>query len=193
MSSKFKWLLIALTLIINLQIYAYKYASGLTITKSPLTIDKEGESDNKKNEILYKKRNFTDNDRDGKFNYTLIIPTTQPPIDLSSPTVESDRYPYGHGGESELDSSECILARSEFYLSWWVHENGSLRVQPPERLDGSGFMDLSLNFSSEDSIYTHVLSFTTNNPKEVKMQFLSYLEIFLNTSVNIFFRFTNNQ
>lgn len=62
---------------------------------------------------------------------------------------------------------DCILSRSEFYLSWWVNEDGSLRM-PASRPSGSaGFADLSMKFKSEDTIFKHVLSMQTTNPKDV--------------------------
>lgn len=69
--------------------------------------------------------------------------------------------------DSSSDSVECILARSEFYLSWWVFDNGSLRLPSFNRLNTSGILDLSLQFSSEDQILTHILSFTSDNPSDV--------------------------
>lgn len=69
-------------------------------------------------------------------------------------------------GESELP--ECILSRSEFYLSWWVNEDGTLRLPASNRPPGSpGFADLSVKFQSEDSIFQHVASMQTNNPNDV--------------------------
>ncbi|KAG5678635.1 hypothetical protein PVAND_008291 [Polypedilum vanderplanki] len=70
------------------------------------------------------------------------------------------------------DEPECILARSEFYLSWWVHENGSLRLPSFNRLNTSGILDLSLQFDSETTLFNHVLNFTSDNPHEV-IRFMS--------------------
>jgi hypothetical protein len=67
--------------------------------------------------------------------------------------------------DNELN--ECILARSEFYLNWWVHDNGSLRLPSFNRLNTSGILDLSLKFETEDALLTHVLTFTTENPADV--------------------------
>lgn len=68
-------------------------------------------------------------------------------------------------GDDELD--ECILSKSEFYLSWWVHENGSLKISQGNRFNGVGFVDLSLEIHTEESIYSYVLSMQTQNASEV--------------------------
>lgn len=79
--------------------------------------------------------------------------------------------------DSDEAQPECILARSEFYLSWWVHDNGSLRMPAVNRLNSSGILDLALQFDSENSIFSHVLSFTSENPNEVnKNLFLSIIK-----------------
>ena len=66
------------------------------------------------------------------------------------------------------EKAECILERSEFYLSWWVHENGSLKLPSPNRLGSyAGFADLSLKFQSEDSLFKHVSNMTSNNTSDV--------------------------
>lgn len=69
--------------------------------------------------------------------------------------------------ESDDGNVECILERSEFYLSWWVHENGSLRLPSINRTNVSGFLDLSIQYATESSIFNQVLSFTSQHPKEV--------------------------
>ncbi|CRL03398.1 CLUMA_CG016341, isoform A [Clunio marinus] len=70
-------------------------------------------------------------------------------------------------------SSECILSRSEYYLSWWVNEDGSLRLPGSNRTgNSSGFADLSLNFNSESAIVNHISQMTTDNPNDV-INFLS--------------------
>lgn len=67
------------------------------------------------------------------------------------------------------DLPECILSRSEFYLSWWVHENGSLKLPTSNRSGSSvGFADLSVNFHSEGALFNHVLDMTTKNPNDVR-------------------------
>lgn len=72
------------------------------------------------------------------------------------------------GYETERDTlNECILSRAQFYLSWWVFENGSLRVPPNVRLNSSGILDLSLSFSTEEAIFNHVLNVTSDNPSNV--------------------------
>ena len=70
---------------------------------------------------------------------------------------------------------DCILARSQFYLSWWVHENGSLRIPENVQLNTSGILDLSLYFSTEDAIFNHVLSFASENPSDVSNKNLTSL------------------
>lgn len=62
---------------------------------------------------------------------------------------------------------ECILSRSEFYLSWWVNEDGTLKVPPTNRTGSAGFADLSLTFHSEDMMIKHVAQMTTDNPSDV--------------------------
>lgn len=62
---------------------------------------------------------------------------------------------------------ECILSRSEFYLSWWVNEDGTLKVNPTNRSGSAGFADLSLTFHSEDMMIKHVAQMTTDNPSDV--------------------------
>lgn len=70
------------------------------------------------------------------------------------------------------DLPECILSRSEFYLSWWVHENGSLKLPASNRSGSSvGFADLSVNFHSESAIFKHVADMTSENPNDVRIIF----------------------
>lgn len=65
---------------------------------------------------------------------------------------------------------ECILERSEFYLSWWVYENGTLRLPTLNRTAMSGFLDLSLQLATESMLYDFVLTFTSENPNEVSFK-----------------------
>lgn len=69
---------------------------------------------------------------------------------------------------SATELPACILSRSEFYLSWWVDENGALKL-PTVNRDGKspGFADLSLNFHTQDAIFRHVSHMTTENPSDV--------------------------
>lgn len=204
-------LTLSIILILNIQTYAYKNASQITpTTKIPRGDFTSDESD--RSEISNKKFNHTDNRHNEKLDNVENI--KEQFYDLTTSVNEDNQNPFGGEefepvdeyeefppDEEEINdgslSSECILARSEFYLSWWVNENGTLRIPTISRLNGSGIMDLSLNFTSEDSIYTKVLSFTTNNPSEVSPQILfnkkcnfslSYLKYFFetcfNTSVN---------
>lgn len=203
MCTNWMGLSLSLILIINLQIYAYKNASQINTTKIPRGDFHSSESDH--SEISNKKFNRTDNRHNEKLD---SVEKIRERFYDSTSTVNEEftDNPNPFGGEEFPDeqtdlslSSECILARSEFYLSWWVNENGSLRIPTISRLNGSGIVDLSLNFSSEDTIYTKVLSFTTSNPGEVRPHFLfnkkkkcnfslSYLKYFsetcFNTSVN---------
>lgn len=76
--------------------------------------------------------------------------------------------PYNHYAlESSESNDQCILERSDFYLSWWVYENGSLRLPSVNRTAMSGFLDLSLQLATESMLYEFVLSFTSQNPSEV--------------------------
>lgn len=69
-----------------------------------------------------------------------------------------------------VDLPECILAKSELYLNWWVNEDGSLKMPTRRPLTNeSGFMDLSLTVHSEDWIFSHIISFQTSNPDAVKI------------------------
>lgn len=80
-------------------------------------------------------------------------------------------------GDSEFTAASatelpaCILSRSEFYLSWWVDENGALKL-PATNRDGKlpGFADLSLNFHSQDAIFRHVSHMTSENPSDVILE-----------------------
>lgn len=73
--------------------------------------------------------------------------------------------------ESSETNEQCILERSDFYLSWWVYENGSLRLPSVNRTAMSGFLDLSLQLATESMLYEFVLSFTSQNPSEVNNSF----------------------
>lgn len=93
-------------------------------------------------------------------------------------TEEDDDYDYNYvtGDNSIFPASaeelpECILAKSELYLSWWVNEDGSLKM--PERrplTNESGFMDLSLTIHTEDWIFSHITTFQASNPEAVKIK-----------------------
>ena len=168
-------LTLSLILIINVQIYAYKNAAQIRTPKIPQDDFSRNESD--RNEISNKKYNHTDKnetlDNFEKIKEQFYNVTTNVDVEVTedpNPFGGEEIPPEDEEEEENYDdsfTSECILARSEFYLSWWVNENGSLRVPTISRLNGSGIMDLSLNFTSEDSIYTKVFSFTTSNPSEV--------------------------
>lgn len=69
---------------------------------------------------------------------------------------------------SEPELPECILSRSEFYLSWWVYENGTLRMPSSNRPGNTvGFVDLSILILSEDAMFRHVSELSTNNTNDV--------------------------
>lgn len=71
---------------------------------------------------------------------------------------------------SAVDLPECILAKSELYLNWWVNEDGSLKMPARRPLTNeSGFMDLSLTIHTEDWIFSHIMTFQTSNPDAVKI------------------------
>lgn len=78
-------------------------------------------------------------------------------------------YDYGikpAGSPEELP--ECILSRSEFYLSWWVNEDGSLKLPASNRSSTSlGFVDLSFKVQSNNTTILHVLQMTADNPNDV--------------------------
>lgn len=77
-------------------------------------------------------------------------------------------YEYGVSPASDSELPECILSRSEFYLSWWVNEDGTLRASRTNRTGNSpGFVDLSLKFRSEEAIFKHVSKMTSDNPLDV--------------------------
>lgn len=83
---------------------------------------------------------------------------------------DDDYYPWYDDifPASTPEKPECILEKSEFYLSWWINEDGSLRVSGSNRLGNSqGFIDFSLQFRTEDLIFNHVAEMTTNNPSDV--------------------------
>lgn len=83
--------------------------------------------------------------------------------------------------QSSESNEQCILERSDFYLSWWVYENGSLRLPSVNRTAMSGFLDLSLQLATESMLYEFVLSFTSQNPSEVNnschYQMITWLEL----------------
>lgn len=85
----------------------------------------------------------------------------------SSETYRDDDYYEISPANGDDDLPECILSRSELYLNWWVHENGSLKLPTSTRIDGVGFLDLSFEIHSEESIYSQVLSMRTDNASEV--------------------------
>lgn len=89
---------------------------------------------------------------------------------------DNDYYDYGISAASNdpEDQPECILSRSEFYLAWWVYENGSLKLPASNRSGNSaGFADLSVKFNSEDAIIKQVLNMKTDNPNDVSKSSLS--------------------
>lgn len=97
------------------------------------------------------------------------LDTTYQDIDYS--------YDYGIFPAAATELPDCILSRSEFYLSWWVSEDGSLRLPASNRSGLSvGFVDLSLKLHSNGTMFRHVADLTTDNPNDVtehKMKFPS--------------------
>lgn len=76
-------------------------------------------------------------------------------------------YDYGVLPAITTELPDCILSRSEFYLSWWVNEDGSLRLPASRNGSSPGFADLSLKFQSEDAIFKHVSEMTSGNVHDV--------------------------
>lgn len=87
---------------------------------------------------------------------------------LSSRLEISDNHDIDYGTVLTPELPECILSRSEFYLSWWVNEDGTLKLPSPNREGNSpGFADLSFKFDSNGSVFKHVSEMTSNNPSDV--------------------------
>lgn len=89
---------------------------------------------------------------------------------LDTPYRKDDYDDYG-GVSPAIGSSdlpECILSRSEFYLSWWVNDDGTLKLAANRPPGSPGFADLSVKFESEDTIFSHVASMQASNPNDVK-------------------------
>lgn len=103
---------------------------------------------------------ITDDDGDNTSNSHKEFPSSE-----LYQEENDDYYISPANGDDELP--ECILSRSEYYLNWWVHENGSLKIPASNRLDGVGFIDLSLEIHTEDSIHSYVLSLQSLNVSEV--------------------------
>lgn len=166
-----KCILLAIFLVINLQCNAYKYEAKSNEKKSsPKLGDDSDKNDHLSDKLnrdkiilgdYYKrddKRNSSSNSGD----------SYMPPIGAGE--IEYDDVTETRDYENDFDRSlDCILAKSQFYLSWWVHENGSLRIPGNIRLNMSGILDLSLYFASESAIFNHTFSFITNNPGDVSV------------------------
>lgn len=88
-------------------------------------------------------------------------------------------YDYDYGikpAVSPDELPECILSRSEFYLSWWVNEDGSLKLSASNRGSTSaGFIDLSFNVQAHNATINHVLQMSTENPSDVIVWMLPQL------------------
>jgi hypothetical protein len=94
-----------------------------------------------------------------------------PPSERRKRNIDND-YDYGISAASgDADSlPECILSRSEFYLAWWVHENGTLKLPASNRSGKyTGFADLSVKLASEDLLIKQVTEMTTDNPNDVRI------------------------
>lgn len=86
----------------------------------------------------------------------------------NSDTVDHDNDYYAMLAATSKELPVCILSRSELYLSWWVNEDGSLRLPSSNREGNSaGFVDLSLKFLSEDAIFRQISEMTVDNPQDV--------------------------
>lgn len=141
----------------NAQRNNYQTSSRGLKTEASLIRDSSSEQINVKN--VRKSENYRSKDK--KQNNREFPPSARKKRDfddeLLAPIVEGKTSP------------ECILLRSEFYLSWWVFENGSLKLPPSNRSGSSlGFADLSLNFHSETAIFKHLADMTTENPDDVR-------------------------
>lgn len=92
-----------------------------------------------------------------------------PPSTRPKRNIDND-YDYGISTAAYEELEECILSRSEFYLAWWVYENGTLKLPASNRSGKStGFADFSVKFHSEDLILQQVSNMTTNNPDDVSI------------------------
>lgn len=167
----------AIFLVIILQCNAFRHGTKTDDKNSSLLSDDSDKSDHLRDK-LERDKNFRGDYhvRDEKKNLNGGSGDSyMPPIGIGEfedieTTSEYDDTTSDYDDESDQDSV-CILAQSQFYLSWWVHENGSLRIPSNVRLNTSGIMDLSIYFSSEEMIFNHVLSFTSNNPEDVSTCF----------------------
>lgn len=85
-------------------------------------------------------------------------------------TIKRAKKYYEKYEHYNLDSDiDCVLEDSEFYLSWWVHEDGSLKVSELNETDRqSGFIDLSFEYGTDETIYLQkILRMGSNNASDV--------------------------
>lgn len=163
-----KCILLATFLVIILQCDAYSHDAKSNQKKTPLS---GGNDESKINDKNYHNRD----DKPTNSGDSFLPPVGAIEIDDVTETTEFYYDETTSDYEAERDQSlDCILAQSQFYLSWWVNEDGSLRMSGPRfNSTTNGILDLSLYFSSEDAIYNHVLSFTTTNPGDVSFLIFS--------------------
>lgn len=163
--SLLKCILWAIFLVIILHCLTYIHGAKIDDKKSSLKSDDSDKNDHLNDKLNRDKINHGDyHIRDEKNNNQNTGDSYMPPVEIGEIEFDETTTKYEFGSGQPL---ECILAQSQFYLSWWVHENGSLRIPANVRLNTSGILDLSLYFSTEDQIFNHVLSFTSNNPGDV--------------------------
>lgn len=177
----FKCILVAIFLVIILQCNAYKNYTKLNHRSTQAILRNENDDSDEKHfndKLNSDKILLSDyNNRDDKKNlnqnsgdsYMPPIGAGEIEFDDVTEINDEDITPYYDDNNDEISTNDCILAQSQFYLSWWVHENGSLRIPTNVRLNQSGILDLSLYFTSESAIYNKVLSFTTTNPGDVSV------------------------
>jgi hypothetical protein len=175
-----KSILLAIFLVIFLQCNAFEHETKTNQKYSPQGSDESDKNDHLSDKLNRDKIILGDyHNRDSKKNSSVnsgdfyMPPVGAGELEYDDVTETSENYDETTSNYvNDLPQPlECILAQSQFYLSWWVHENGSLRVPGNVRLNTSGILDLSLYFTSEDAIYNHVLSFTSNNPGDVSVLF----------------------
>ena len=135
----------------------YQEVANTNVSKEYYVISDNGDKENATDKLSKQKTNKTEFPDDTE-DYDYVID------DNSIFPASAEELP------------ECILAKSELYLNWWVNEDGSLKM--PERrplTNESGFMDLSLTIHTEDWIFSHITSFQTSNPGTVIIKLQSKL------------------
>lgn len=127
--------------------------------------------------------NVTRSDNDGSFDKRRFD-NREFPSSARHRQLDTSYLDYDESGISTASATElpnCILSRSEFYLSWWVDENGQLKL-PASNRDGKspGFADLSLKFHNQDAMFKHISDMTSENPNDVN-SLISFICHWLNS------------